>query len=102
MNDAMNQWQIASFNRAVNSQSTDAAVRKDIEPDVRSHARIHNFIKEVPRVRVQLCPSQHRFPNERGILQSLKRHISAVAAFEGTALGKVSFEMRCVDFNAAQ
>ena len=87
-----------SFNPSVDPQAAHPAVGINFEAHVRSHARVHYFIKIMPRVRLEFSAREHGLPHERSILQSLERHIDAMTTLERAALGKVAFEPGSVDF----
>src|SRR5215510_14983147 len=86
--------------RSVHTQPAYAAIRKNIESDMRRQTRIHHLIEIMTGVRLKLCAREHGFPRELGIFERLKRHVRRVATLERTTLGKVSFEPRRVNFES--
>ena len=77
-----------SLDGSKDSQPTHPAIRKNIEAHVRNRTGVHHFVKEVPRVGLQLRARQHRLPDKFRVLHCLERQANGVTAFEGTALGK--------------
>src|ERR1041385_1278896 len=89
---------IQSFNSSKHPQPTHAAVRKNIEAEMRNRTGVCYFVKEVTRVSLQLRPRQHGFPNKLRVLQFLNRRLASIACFERATLGKISFEPGRIDF----
>src|SRR5207244_6877242 len=88
---------LSSLSQSVDPQPANAAVRKDIEAHMRDWANVLNFIiKEMPRMRLQLRACQHYLPRHGGIGRNCL--IYGIARFKDTTLGKVTFEIRRIDF----
>src|SRR5436305_1206627 len=90
----------APRNRSVNAQARDAAVRVDVETNVRDRPTLFKlFFVEVACVRLQFRLRQNLFPRQRWDSSFVNHFAFGIAGFERTGVRVVSFEMRRVSFD---
>src|SRR5436305_14457246 len=89
----------APRNRSVNAQARDAAIRVDVETNVRDRPALFKLLfVEVARVRLQFRLRQNLFPSQYWDSARVNDLAFGIAGFERTGVRVVSFEMRCVNF----